>query len=76
MGLGSRASPFFATHEVSVRGIALRRIETTMQRLELAFLGKLPGNQRALIADTQPVILEIVVAKAAKQELLPVTGSN
>ena len=51
----------FATHEVSVRGHALRRIETAMQRLELSFLAALSGNQRSLIPDGQPVVLEIAV---------------
>jgi hypothetical protein len=54
----------FATHEVLVRGHALRRIETTMQRMELSFLCKLPGSQRALITEGQPVVLEIIVTEA------------
>src|SRR5213594_1292267 len=49
----------FATHEVSIRGHSLRRIETAMQRLELSFLAALSGNQRSLIPDGQPVVLEI-----------------
>ena len=51
----------FATHEISIRGHALRRIETAMQRLELSFLAALLGNQRSLIPDGQPVVLEIIV---------------
>jgi hypothetical protein len=58
----------FATHEVLVRGHSLRRIETTMQRMELSFLGKLPGSQRALITEGQPVVLEIVVTEAKDAE--------
>ncbi len=53
----------FATHEVSVRGHHLRRIETTMQRLELSLLAKLPSSQRNLITEGQPVILEITVTE-------------
>jgi hypothetical protein len=53
----------FVTHEVLVTGQALRRIETAMQRMELSLLTKLPGSQRALIADGQPVILEIVATE-------------
>ena len=53
----------FATHEVSIRGNALRRIETTMQRMELSFLAALPSNQRSLIVEGQPVIHEIVVTE-------------
>src|SRR4030095_16243156 len=51
----------FATHEISIRGHALRRIETAMQRTELSFLAALSGNQRSLISDGQPVVLEIAV---------------
>lgn len=54
----------FATHEVSIRGHALRRIETAMQRMELSFLAALSCNLRSLVPDGQPVILEIVVAEA------------
>jgi len=54
----------FATHEVSVRGNSLRRIETAMQRMELSFLGKLPSSQRSLIPEGQPVMLEIAVTEA------------
>ena len=53
----------FATHEVSIRGNALRRIETTMQRMELSFLAALPSSQRSLITEGQPVIHEIVVTE-------------
>ena len=51
----------FATHEVLVRGYSLRRIETTMQRLELSFLDVLPISYRSLIPDGQPLIFEVVV---------------
>ncbi|MEO7299181.1 MAG: hypothetical protein ABI042_11475 [Verrucomicrobiota bacterium] len=53
----------FATHEVSIRGNALRRIETTMQRMELSFLAALPSSQRSLITEGQPVIHEIIVTE-------------
>ena len=58
----------FTTHEISVRGHYLRRIETVMQRLELSQLAKLPGNQRKLITEGQPVILEIVVTEVESQQ--------
>src|SRR5438309_9570075 len=54
----------FATHEVSVRGNSLRRVETAMQRMELSSLAALPSSQRSLVAENQPVILEIVVTEA------------
>jgi hypothetical protein len=58
----------FAMHEVLVRGHCLRRIETTMQRMELSFLAKLPSSQRSLITDGQPVILEIVVTESKEAD--------
>jgi hypothetical protein len=66
----------FATHEVSVRGHHLRRIETTMQRLELSLLAKLPSSQRNLITEGQPVILEIVVTEVNESEKRPSTESE
>ena len=53
----------FAVHEVTVRGHHLRHLETVMQRLEQSLLAKLPENQRNLITEGQPVILEIVVTE-------------
>jgi hypothetical protein len=52
---------FFATHEVVVRGHALRRIETALQRLELSYLAAIPASYRATVAEGQPVVREIVV---------------
>jgi ferritin-like metal-binding protein YciE len=57
----------FAAHEVSIRGHHLRRIETVLQRLELSLLAKLPNNQRKLITEGQPVILEIAVTEVDSQ---------
>ena len=54
----------FATHEVSVRGNSLRRIETAMQRMELSYVGKLPSSQRSLIPEAQPVVLDISVTES------------
>ena len=56
----------FATHEVSIRGHDLRRIETLMQRMELSLVTVSPGNQRNFIPDGQPVILEITVKEAGR----------
>jgi len=61
----------FATHEISIRGHALRRIETAMQRMELSFLAALSGNQRSLIPDGQPAVFEIVVREALRRNELP-----
>jgi hypothetical protein len=49
----------FATHEISLRGHALRRIEAAMQRMELSFLAPLSGNQRSLVSDGLPLVLKI-----------------
>ena len=53
----------FASHEVMVRGRALRRIETALQKLELSFLMALPAKYHSLVPDGQPRIREIVVAE-------------
>ena len=58
----------FATHEVSLRGHSLRRIETAMQRMELSLLTALPGKQRSLIPDGQPVILQVILTEAISPE--------
>jgi hypothetical protein len=58
----------FAAREDSVHGYHLRRIETVMQRLELALLAKLSGSQRSLITEGQPVIIGIVVTEANPQD--------
>lgn len=61
----------FVTHEILVSGQSLRRIETAMQRMELSLLTKLPSSQRSLIADGQPVILEIVVTEMKSSDKQP-----
>jgi hypothetical protein len=63
-GKEQRLRLLFATHEVVIRGHALRRIETALQRLELSHLAAVPGSYRATVADGQPVVREIVVAEA------------
>lgn len=57
----------FAAHEVLIRGHYLQRIETEMQRMNLARVTKLPTHQRSLIDEGQPVVLEVTV-KEAKQD--------
>ena len=53
----------FATHEIIVRGHALRRIETALHRLELSFITPLPSKYHSLVAEGQPRIREIVVTE-------------
>jgi len=55
----------FATHEVLIRGHSLRRLETVMQRMELAFVATAPGDRRSLTAEGQPVIVEIMAQETA-----------
>lgn len=64
----------FATHEVTLRGHSLRRIETAMQRMELASLSALSGSQRSLVADGQPVVTEIAVTEVAAADKQPQAG--
>ena len=66
-GKEQRLQLVFASHEVVVRGHALRRLETVMQRMELAFIAKTPDASRSLAADGQPMILEIIVNDASPQ---------
>jgi hypothetical protein len=66
----------FATHEISIRGNSLRRIETAMQRMDLSFLATLPRSQRSLIPDGQPVILGIVVTEVKEVERQPATTAG
>ena len=61
----------FVTHEILVSGQSLRRIETAMQRMELSLLTILPRSQRLLIADGQPVILDIVVTEMKSSDKQP-----
>lgn len=61
----------FATHEITVRGHSLRRIETAVQRLELSQIAGAPRDYRTLIAEGQPLILEIVVIVVGKKENHP-----
>ena len=53
----------FATHEIVVRGNALRRIEAAMHRLELSFIAPLPTKYHPLLAEGQPKIREIMVTE-------------
>jgi hypothetical protein len=70
-GTGQTLRLVFVTHEVLVSGQSLRRIETAMQRMELSLLTKLPSSQRSLIADGQPVILEIVMTEMKSSDKQP-----
>ena len=60
-GKEQRLRLVFATHQIMLRGHSLRRIETAMQRMELSLLTTLPGKERSLVPDGQPVVLEVVI---------------
>ena len=64
-GREQRLRLVFATHAVVLHGHSLRRIETAMQRMELAHLASLPASQRSLVADGQPFIRELVIVDLA-----------
>ena len=61
----------FGTHEVTLRGHSLQRIETAMQRMELASLSALSGKQRPLVPDGQPVVIEIAVTEIVATDKQP-----
>jgi hypothetical protein len=49
----------FATHEITIIGHALRRIETAMQRMELSYVCPLSPRDVQLIPDGEPRILAV-----------------
>ena len=62
-GKEQRLHLVFATHEVTVHGESLRRIESALQRGELEFLAKLTAGQRSLITEGQPLVFGITVTE-------------
>jgi len=66
----------FATHEIMVRGHALRRIETALHRLELSFITTLPAKYHSLVADGQPRIREIAVMESKSASIQSETSLN
>src|SRR5438093_10834966 len=51
----------FATHEVVVRGRALRRVEAAVHRLELTWVAPLPDRVRTAVPEGQPFIREVSI---------------
>ena len=51
----------FATHEVVVRGRALRRVEAAVHRLELSWIAPLPDRVGAAVPEGQTLIREVCV---------------
>ena len=62
----------FVTHEVVVQGLQLRKIETALQRKELAHLAVIIHGADKLADENQPIILSIVVSETDHNE----TGSS
>src|SRR5437016_2480966 len=58
----------FATHEVAVRGRALRRVETAVHRLELSWIAALPDRVRGTVPDRQPFIREVSIIATGETE--------
>jgi hypothetical protein len=58
----------FVTHEVFVKGHALRRIELALQQRELSNLAALTGNQGALVPEGQPFVNEIKIVEVNASE--------
>ena len=58
----------FATHEVVVRGRALRRVEAAVHRLELSWIASLPDRVRGTVPDGQPFIREVSVMAVSGTE--------
>lgn len=70
-GKEQRLRLVFVTHEIVLRGHALRRIETAMQRMELAFLMGQSSNHLLAIGEFQPRIFEVrVVDRTLSSESL------
>lgn len=67
-GKEQRLRMVFATHEVTLHGNSLRRIESAMQRMELSLLTGIPNPHGPALAENQPVIREIVVTEAKALE--------
>ena len=58
----------FGSHEITVRGRSLRRVESAMQELKLTFLAALPVKYYSLVPDGQPRIREIVMRENRSPE--------
>ena len=58
---GQRLRAIFASHEVTLTGTGLRRIEIALQRLQLSYIACLPPRFHSSATDDQPMIRQIVV---------------
>ena len=65
---GQRLRALFISHEVTLTGTGLRRIEVALQRAHLSYITCAPTRFHSLVADEQPVIRQIVVAETKESD--------
>src|SRR5437016_4527797 len=58
----------FATHEVVVRGRALRRVEAAVHRLELSWVAPVPDRVGAAVPEGQTLIREVCVTAVGETQ--------
>lgn len=58
----------FATHEVVLHGERLRRLETAMQRMELASVSAVPARYRSVYDESSPIVMGIDVLSPNARE--------
>src|SRR5438128_3810052 len=58
----------FATHEVVVRGRALRRVEAAVHLLELSWIAPLPDRVSGTVPEGQPFIREVSIIPVGETE--------
>jgi len=61
---GQRLRALFVSHEVTLIGTGLHRIEVALQRAQLSYMACVPTHFHTVVADEQPVIRRIVVTEA------------
>lgn len=60
-GKEQRLRLVFATHEVLLRGVHLRRVEAAMQKRELSFIAKVSVEYESKLVEQQAAIFEITI---------------
>jgi hypothetical protein len=61
----------FSTHEVSLRGNGLKRLESAVHRMELASVSALPERFKPTTGTGHPFIREVSVVEAQNPEKQP-----
>ena len=65
---GQRLRALFVSHEVTITGTGLRRIEVALQRMQLAYIACVSTRFQPVVADDQPVIREITISEASEAD--------